>query len=105
MNKRLMDEALAGIKDPVVREHYRAQLEMQEEISGERAGGIFDVAGVAESAHVVMPLEVIEDGGTSNTVLEETRRPRQRPGAPLASLVVPIAFVVLAILVAWWCSR
>jgi hypothetical protein len=105
MDKRLMEEALAGIKDPVVREHYRAQLEMQEEIAGERTGGIFDDAGVSESAHVALPLAVTEEGGTSNTILEETRRPRPKPGSALSALIVPVAFVVLAIVVAWWCSR
>jgi hypothetical protein len=92
MDKRLKDEVLARIKDPTVREHYRAQLDMADELEsdGVRTGGIFDVPGVADSGYVISPID-------------PTTRPRTKPGAPrfVPGLVaVVVAFVVAAIL--WW---
>jgi hypothetical protein len=59
MDKKSRDAALAGIKDPAVREHYRAQLEMSEELEGElEAGGIFDIPG--DPRPVQMPVDLAE---------------------------------------------
>ena len=58
MNK-LKEEALARIKDPKVREHYRAQFEMEEELEREgiRTGGIFETHGVPSSGFITGPVE------------------------------------------------
>lgn len=47
MDEETKERILSRIKNPTVREHYRAKLEMEEELEAEgglRLGGIFDVA-------------------------------------------------------------
>lgn len=90
MDRRLKEEALAGIKDPTVREHYRAKLEMAEELEAEgvRTGGIFDVPGVEESGFVTTPLEV-------------TTPPRRQVPSAIPGLVV-LLVVLAASLLTWW---
>jgi hypothetical protein len=99
MDKKSRDAALAGIKDPAVREHYRAQLEMSEELEGElEAGGIFDIPG--DPRPVQMPVDLAEapvERPRARLDTEEALR-RGRRGAFLWGVSVTL---LAAAFVAW----
>ena len=88
MNK-LKEEALARIKDPKVREHYRAQFEMEEELESEglRTGGIFETHGVPSSGFVTTPIE--DPSGT------EERQAPSRAGVWLVALVILLVIAAI----------
>jgi len=88
-DKRLKEEALAKIKDPTVREYYRAELDMAEDLEGTRTGGIFDVPGVEESGYVTSPLEV-------------TTRPKRKLAASFVPGLVAVLVACAAAALTWW---
>jgi len=102
------EDALARIKDPKVREHYRAQFEMEEELEREglRTGGIFDTHGVPSSGYVAGPIE--EDRGREHDA--ELRGLFDTPPAPVAPsfggrLLVAIVLLVSALAIFWSSTR
>jgi hypothetical protein len=115
MDKQKKDDILAGIKDPTVREHYRKQLEMAENVDGIPSGGIFNAYGVED---VVTTGEILADeesppeptDGSHTGVLpplpprppEDVRLDSLLGGALVLGVAVILAIVVAVAAKLWW---
>lgn len=87
MNADEKKSFLAGIKDPLARAHFEAQLEMAEEWDGEPAGGIFGVPAALTLGSPGQPIET----GFSEVVKTEGAPAMGEVGVMAIPTPVPLA--------------